>query len=929
MSVDAPELSVDDLRAEIQKHRKGLAPILLLAKARPGEIDVELDGVWTRWQIATATCELALRQELTGRGDRPLVVALDFAANLPLDIESRIAQNRVHVPDRAARLVRLLCPNAPIRLEVSSELLRSAVGKALLAGAPARTVALYGSTMGVDTAWRAFLAAAAGYPLDGPMSLDRLLEFAASAQPKAGLASTFGRFANLRAEFETWLTGTVGASAVQLWRAWESGRGLAAAAVAVLLEAMAYGQLTGDPYLRGWLAAPLQEAGLGSVHPDELRNWPEAAATLMNRQNGTPLAQQIADAADRLIVADQARQTLGRASRFLPSAFAVLLGALAAAVDDTRTQRSRHSLELAGKLWRQLQNHTFARDERHQAVLLRSEFALRLLRWLMTEVPHPVGPAHEQAGQWAAWFAKEGGFVDLARRKLRAPGQGELDQALARLIAEVDARRDAMDLQFAATATAWQAAGRPLGDGLPIERALDFLGAHFLRGHADRRLMVLVLDGASWSVAVELLLDMQSREWAPLRWRPPQYGGATAYAVLADLPTLTDVSRAALFAGSRIPKGPKAPTSKDVERFSHHPSLAAIATRAGGPQLLLKGELLNSHGGLSDRASRLIASEDRVMACVLNAIDDDLGGAIEVRSSYSIESVPLLGQLLQGAFAASRAVLLIADHGHAPGDRMDYLPTPSTEGGGRWRAVPAGGTLQHGEFELSTQHAWGPALCERIALLGQETKRYSRAAASGDHGGISLAEMVAPAVLLGDGELESRAASTGDDDLAMQAPFVPSWWRHELDDAAAALPPALRPQPSRQAKPRAKSTESQLPFAAGVLPEPRSTLARPERPKLVAQVAESAVLQALPEHQRKTLHDKVLPWLEVLIIAGGRMSVDRFAQATGLLPSRVPGAASTMGELLGLDGYQPVSFDSTAQQLSVQEDVLRQLFVEG
>ena len=926
--LDAPELSREDIVAEVARlHRGAPQHIVLLGQATPGEVNVELNGSLVRYRVASASSELALREVLAGASKMPTAAVIDFAVDLPLDIECRISGHRVHIPDRSSRLARKLCPNPQLRMEVSSELLQSVIGKALLAGAKQQPVAVTGTTLGVDTAWRSFLAASAGLPADLPLNLDRLLGFAATTPANTSLADEFKRFDGLRGAFETWLKERAGTPGLQAWQAWEQDKGLAVAAAAVILEA-ALPLLPNDEFLKGWLAVPLLQAGLVAVPVSDHREWAEAASTLLHRSRDQPLFKQLVQAADQLIQSPEVRQRLASVSRFLPSAFDLQQEALATTLDNARLHPTAERFEQARTQLAQLRNHWKGNDDSHRERLTRAQTAVRLLGWMLSEVPAAEGPLHLQAGRLAAWFAREGGFVDLARRQLRGTAGSPLDDAMARLLAAIDKKRDELDATFAKAAVAWQQAGRAIGAALPIERALDRLAANFLNQRKDRRLMVVVLDGASWSVVAELLLDMQGREWSPLRWRAPDFEVSGAVPMLADLPTLTDVSRAALFQGARIAPGPKAATHKDVERFAHHAGLSAIVTRAGGPQLLLKADLQTSDGKLSSKARELVAGPDRVAACVLNAFDDDLDGSVQIRTRYVVDDVPLLGHVLQAAFEANRAVLLVADHGHVPGDRMKYHASTSIAGGHRWRALQPGDVASASEVVVGKDVAWTPQGCDRVALLCLETERYSANASGGEHGGISLAEMVAPAILVGDPELERRAADDGtaDPDLALQAAYVPSWWRLALEPATNVT--AVVAWTAVKGKPKAALSLPLGPVDASATSAASSAVAEASgMGEWSTLLLQSEVLKALPAHQQKTLREKVLPWVEVLAAAGGRMSADRFAQAANLLPTRVQGAVSTMGELLGIDGYQPVSYDAATQQVVLSQDVLRQLYV--
>ncbi len=84
--------------------------------------------------------------------------------------------------------------------------------------------------------------------------------------------------------------------------------------------------------------------------------------------------------------------------------------------------------------------------------------------------------------------------------------------------------------------------------------------------------------------------------------------------------------------------------------------------------------------------------------------------------------------------------------------------------------------------------------------------------------------------------------------------------------------------------------------------------------------------KAMPTHQQQTMRTKVIPWLDVLHLAGGTMQRDRFAQEVGILPARVPGAIATMQDCLCTDGYMPVTYDPTSGTIVLQVALLKQMY---
>ncbi len=925
--MDAPLLTHHDLVDELTRihaHRQTSRDAVLFGTGEAGEVDARIGDHPQRYRVIPVTCELALREALASDHDLPVAVLMDYGTTLPLDLQYRVAGAKVHVTDRAQRLIGRLTERRlgalEVRVEASAGLLRSAIGKAILAGAPVRPVAGTGTMVTEDAAWRGFVAASAGLPTDGTVSLDRLLEFVAAAPKPALFSELMAREPALRAEFETWLAGCAGEPGVQAWRAWESGRGRQVAAVAVVLESVA-DVYVDDEFIRGWLALPLTTAGVQVTGVEGVRQWGQAGAALLSRVGDKPLFHQLIETAETLVNSEDARRRLA-GSRYLAFAFGLQLSSLASALRTGALEPSPIAVEQARVAYRALKAHWLADRDANADILARAESALRLIGWLATAMPpQPVsGPAYETALQLANDYAREGGFVDLARRRVRASGgTSDLEKALEAVLAAADARRDALDERFARSLVAWQRAGRPIAGVVPIERALDQLGAAFLGERTDRKQLVLLMDGLSWAVAVELLLDLQSQEISPIRWRPAQAKSVSPVAMLAALPTTTEVSRSTLFAGMRVTPGQGHPTSRDPDRFSAHATLSHYVPRAGGPRLLLRKDLEVSGGALSPAARELVASPDRVVACVVNAIDDDLDGTTQVRPRYRIDDLPIVRDLLRCAFDAGRSVLVVADHGHVPGARLQYRAATGICGG-RWRTLAPGEQVQPYEVAIDAQSGWLPAGADRVALLYRETDRYGTSAKAGEHGGASLAEVVAPAFLLGDPELERRGmeAQPNDDDLGLMPLEFPAWWRMDGPLAVAPVRPAPVPIVSKPA-------QLQL---GGIKPRELPEVVLPValvRSQLADLLLNSEVFKAMSPNQQLTMREKVVPWLDVLVLAGGTMQRDRFAQDVGVLPARVPGAVAIMQECLGIDGYMPVTLDGASGAIVVQVDMLKQM----
>ena len=97
---------------------------------------------------------------------------------------------------------------------------------------------------------------------------------------------------------------------------------------------------------------------------------------------------------------------------------------------------------------------------------------------------------------------------------------------------------------------------------------------------------------------------------------------------------------------------------------AHH---EAPSARGGPPKLFHKGGLKDPHGGLAADLSSEIAGERRVVAAVVNAIDDHLAKDDQLAAPWSATYIPVLRLLLdearKGAFRC-RPTVVVLDEAH-------------------------------------------------------------------------------------------------------------------------------------------------------------------------------------------------------------------------------------------------------------------------
>ena len=351
----------------------------------------------------------------------------------------------------------------------------------------------------------------------------------------------------------------------------------------------------------------------------------------------------------------------------------------------------------------------------HEAELSRAKMALRLLRYVRTPeaaAPSSLGPATQS-------YLDELSWVDRARQRLNegAP-QPALARAFRALLDEVLTRRERFSQSFASLLTG------NLSEVTPVESFLTEVAAPLA---ADRRLLILVMDGCSQAVLLELLKSLELQDWVLYQPEKPEL-----VRVLSALPSVTEVARTSLLSGE-LAQG-HAPNEKEALR--RHPSLRAACRKDYPPQIFHKKDL--TEPAVYER----IRSEDyKVVAVVVNSIDDTLSKDEQLQLHWSSQLIAPLEGLLHAARFRQRLVLLVSDHGHVLDQGTRDLPSAGGAGN-RWQP---GDTPQEGAIVVKGGRL---QLAESARLLWTESIRYGPKK-RGYHGGASPQEMVCACALLG------------------------------------------------------------------------------------------------------------------------------------------------------------------------------------
>lgn len=924
---EAPVLTEADVRLEVERlfrrdHRSRL--LALFGRGQPGRF--EHDGV--KWSIVPTACELELRSKLPAPGEAApsaSVYLVDWVEDaLPLDVSCRLAGGRIYHVAKDARLAAVFGAR-----QVDPGLASTAAARLVLAGGLAGLDKITGLRLTADDLWTRVLGVRLGVPDSALASATAWLRWARTSDAGPAFARACDGDELLRAvrrELVVWLGQRLGPAGPLGLRAWELGQVDRALQVLVLLVAA---ERHNDAYLRG-----LVSGQVGSIAPgltDELRGTHAAGATEALLEG----VLVVDDEADRRVLdgaqkhaAGAGALALAEASTWLPAGHAAREAAVAAAlvqfVDAPDGERLGGLLAALD----QLAAHRLDRALRGSEHVEARKMVARLAAWLWARRARPSLAEHgtpwQPAVELARRYAEEGGFFDWARRSVRAlRGAGEaLSAAVKRLSEVVDGEARLDDQRFARAYVAWIEAKKPATELLPIEHVTKRIVAPFLKGGGHRKLLLVLMDGMSHETAVQLLQRLrEQRRWRPIAWRAPGWNGALPLPpVLAATPTLTEVSRAALFAGAADPQFGDQGTDKDDARWAKNPSVRELLGDEA-TKVFFRREIHAGHD-LVEPVRDAIAGDQRVVAVVVNAIDEDLKGSWQSVNDYSKTPILPLEALLSAADGAERAVLLVADHGHVAGDALrpvgGRLPS-GREGGARWRALAEGEQPQEGEILLHPS-SWKPRGAAGVAALW-DTSIANRTPNYGEHGGLSLAETVAPAFLIAPEWLEKISGDDGD--LSCRHVPEPDWWALKIARSAAP-PSASRPLPS-PSKPQQQSLLANEPPPPASPAATTAPVAAAVEPAQVAALRSSKLFAQQVAGVPKPEVERVLAWLAVLVEAGGSLTAADFARSCGVRPHQVGGVVARMG-VLNADGFAIVEHDVAGRRVVLHKARLSSQF---
>ena len=562
-----------------------------------------------------------------------------------------------------------------------------------------------------------------------------------------------------------------------------------------------------------------------------------------------------------------------------------------------------------------LQDHWLSGLGSRRDQLQRAEMALRLLRWHVGE--SSKNPA--SLSQLLDTYVTDGSYVDWARSQLWSGEDHEgLNHAYHGVLDAVTERR--------------QQQNRTLADHLPAIARGDALPPHLVPVEkaiecwldpltAPGPVLLVVLDGMSTAIYRELQTDFAAHGWVEV----VESTGAVDACLISALPSITQVSRCSLLSG-RLSSGD---AQAEKIAFADHPLLKKRASTRFPPVLLHKQELQHSgSGALAPNARGLIAgTEHRVVAVVINAIDDQLSSSSQVSVRWDFRAVPILRQVLEAARDAGRTVIVTSDHGHILDHDTQFADSGAGDRGERYLTQGRPATAE--EVALT-----GPRVISehnRVILPWSEKVRYTKARSHGYHGGGSLQEVVIPL-----GIYVNASDAKGLEGWHEVQRALPSWWSQGEVQVRERSPQFQDKKPKAGSK---KRKDSDLPASqimddmfAELQPAPGTSdltkaTASSDIPWVSGLFESPVYRQAIARAGRVPFSEEQLSrFLTLFQQQQGTIMETRLSEALSIPRIRLRGFLSAMQKLLNVDGYPVLKVQRDTSTVVLDIGMLKKQF---
>ena len=915
-------LSPQQLRSLVedkwQRDDEALAVGLHVTSFWRGPAEVEFD--FGKAQVVHADTVFEVREALlSAEQSKSRIVLLTRLqqSDLGHDVIARLARSRLFTIDHWATLSGLFKAK-----QLDRTICDVAIAEALLDNRPADGYPpVSAGILDAGTAWRAICR----HVFDMGEREPDLVSLLLWATSPSGAARYLAASAELKASLRQRLVVNLGDAADSILRFIESGAGADAVALGVVCQVV-FGE--GPESTLDAAAARMEQCHSKQQISKRIggalaRAAVEAIADLDRKEDSRPAQHHLqrADELMRQFVCDdyayRNRLTLlgfeQRLERFGNQIVAAVGQPHAAAILVCEQRQS------------EVANHRRAKLGQRAEHLTRTEMAVRLARWLSQPQPCP-----ETFPELAHIYQKELSFVDWARESIcRGDEIATLTKAYQQLDQAVLVRREEFNQAFANALANWTSIGSKFLGVSGVEDVLSNVVAKIVE--SNNRVLLVVLDGMSWAVCHELLTDIRQEHWFE---GTLDESSMIPSPVIATIPSVTHYSRASLLSGALTPGD----ASVEKRNFEAHPRLRQVCEKKFPPVLFHKKEVTEGSRGIvgDDLSKAILLLNNRIVGVVINAIDDRLSGAQQIRDNWSINRISPFGALLKLARDSGRVVVLAADHGHVwhrPDAQLHDSETST-----RWR--PNSNDLREGEIAITGERVQDEAGQKTIVVPWTETIYYKRQQ-NGYHGGATPQEMVCPLMILTD----KSSAYSG---LFPCEYPKPEWWSSAPSATVSLDEPAVTIVPVRSGPPTLFDN----------LKEEDQPLVEPTKPVLAAQpgargrgdvsvgtgaagtgAAVSAVdwinrlLSSSAYKEQKNLVRRhapedalILRCLAALERHGGMMTPASFSKAADVAAGRLDGLIVQIQRIVNVDGYEILTLSRAENRIELNVPKLKRQF---
>jgi len=869
--------------------------------AHPCQAPDEVEFAFGKAQVVRADTVFQIREKLMAaerKKERIILLTKLDKGKLGNDVVARLARNRLFHIDHFASLCALFKAK-----ELDPLVSDPAIAEALLEckRPPDGFPPVSAGVLDAGTVWRAICR----HVFEMGESEPDLVSLLLWATGKIGQARYQSASEALRESLRSRLTNNLGEAAESILRFIENGAGGDALALAVVCQVV-FGE-SQDSVLDA-AAARMEQYHNNKPIPKSvgrvLGRVASDAITDLDRKEDPRLAMSLTRA-DELLRQFRCEQDAHR-NRITQLGYDQRLARFGDGVRTAITAPGEDAVRTCEAFHKEIANHRIAKLGRRVEQVSRTDMALRLVRWLSAPTPAPTSLSDR-----VNVYRKELAFVDWARESVcRGEDVPELSVAYQELDQEVLARRQEFNRAFAESLANWTSVGSTVKDVCGVEDVLAHLVAKV--AGAGNRVLLIVLDGMSWAVCHELLSDFRQEHWFEATL---DGSSALPIPVIATVPSVTQYSRATLLSGALT----RGDSTVEKRNFEANTALREVCDKRHPPVLFHKAEVTEgSRGVLSkDANDAILETKNRIVGVVINAIDDRLSSAQQIRDDWTINRISPLATLLKRARDADRVVILASDHGHVwhrPDARL-----LSGEAGSRWR--PASGDVQDGEIVISGSRVRDDAGQHSVMVPWSETIYYKRQQ-NGYHGGATPQEMVAPLVILTEVDLNQKDnAYPG---LSACEYPKPEWWScapvatRPVEQEAAVVPPRSYPP----------SLFDGLHEEEKPAPEPTKPVTQPKDSGWIERLFASAAYKDQKELVRRHAPDDTLVrcCIQALEASGGMMTPAAFSKAADVPAGRLDGLVARIQRLLNVDGYEILTMSRTENRIELNVLKLKRQF---